>query len=139
MKPAFTVLLLLLASSLSVQAGSKEFKYDDFGPQVAVHELLGFGWFQWDSHGDEDPRTDPRIKVVVYWNEELEDVKRQYPVDQATFKDFRFLELGRAIEHLENLIPEFESANLSSADLQATLRALKEIRGSERATDGNPH
>ena len=131
MKVLLTCILSILLLISSVDAGTKEFRYNDFGPQIAVHKLIGFGWFQWDSHGDSDPRSDSRIKVIIFWNEELENVKAQFPVNQSKLVDYRYLELGRAIQHLQDLIPNFGSTNLSTKNLESTLKALTEIQNSE--------
>lgn len=39
--------------------------YDDFEPQIIAHELLGMGWWQWESH-DEFRPAQYDIAVVVY-------------------------------------------------------------------------
>ena len=127
MKSVFAVLLLSLLLLRPANAGTALFQYDDFGPQVAVHEFLGFGWFQWENSGDENPETDRGVKVVVYWDEKLEDVKRQYPVDQEKLQDFRYVEIGKATWHLQNLIGEFKSMKLKTDRLEKTLRELSEI------------
>lgn len=137
MKTLLATFSLLVVAVNSTQAGTEIFGYDDFGPQVAVHELIGFGWFQWDSHGDDDPKSDPRIKVVVYWDEDLSDVKEQYPVDESKLQDYRYLEVETALEHLRTLIPEFESQDLNTDLLKTTLRKLTLIRSSEQAAGLN--
>jgi len=38
--------------------------YKNFGVQAMAHELLGFQWYQWNSHGDPDPNATYDIKVV---------------------------------------------------------------------------
>ena len=42
--------------------------YYDFGLQCMCYELIGYDWWQWDNHGDSDPKTTCDIKVVVYHN-----------------------------------------------------------------------
>ena len=80
--------------------------YDDFGPQVAAHEVIGMAWWQWDSHGDPDPRTRYDIKVVVYRDISLEQVQGQLPVDEEKRQDFRYLTYAQAISYLDETIRE---------------------------------
>ena len=129
MKKAITLsLIVFLLSPILSRAGSAIFHYDDFGPQVAVYELIGFQWWQWESHGDPNPSSKPDIRVIVYWDEALDDIKIQYPVDQRKQLDYRYLEYDKAIKHLENLIQEFENSGMKADDLRATLDKLKKVR-----------
>ena len=73
--------------------------YDELGPQVAVHELIGYEWYQWNSHGDSDPTKTDDVKVVVYRNIGLEEVKRTYPVIDGK-QDFRYLDYSTAMDYL---------------------------------------
>src|SRR5216117_3865871 len=54
--------------------------YDDFGPQVMSYEQIGKEWYQWNSQGPDDLNSRDDIKVVVYRNVSLDEVKRKYPV-----------------------------------------------------------
>ncbi len=55
-------------------------KYDDFGSDVISSKLLGRSFWQWNSC-NEDREAKFDIKVVVYTqNEDLEEIKNQYPV-----------------------------------------------------------
>lgn len=129
MKKAITLsLIVFLLSPILSRAGSAIFNYDDFGPQVAVYELIGFQWWQWESHGDPNPSSKPDIRVIVYWDEALDDIKTQYPVDQRKQLDYRYLEYDKAIKNLENLIQEFENSGMKADDLRATLDKLKKVR-----------
>ncbi len=129
MKKAITLsLIVLLLTPMLSRAGSAIFHYDDFGPQVAVYELIGFQWWQWEPHGDPDPTSKPDIRVVVYWDEALDDIKAQYPADRGKQLDYRYLEYGKAIKHLENLIQELENSEIKADDLRATLHQLKKVR-----------
>lgn len=129
MKKAITLsLIVFLLSPILSRAGSAIFHYDDFGPQVAVYELIGFQWWQWESHGDPNPSSKPDIRVIVYWDEALDDIKIQYPVDQRKQLDYRYLEYDKAIKHLENLIQEFENSGMKTDGLRATLDKLKKVR-----------
>lgn len=129
MKKAITLsLIVFLLSPILSRAGSAIFHYDDFGPQVAVYELIGFQWWQWESHGGPNPSSKPDIRVIIYWDEALDDIKIQYPVDQRKQLDYRYLEYDKAIKHLENLIQEFENSGMKADDLRATLDKLKKVR-----------
>ena len=129
MKKAITLsLIVFLLSPILSRAGSAIFHYDDFGPQVAVYELIGFQWWQWESHGDPNPSSKPDIRVIIYWDEALDDIKIQYPVDQRKQLDYRYLEYDKAIKHLKNLIQEFENSGMKTDDLRATLDKLKKVR-----------
>lgn len=62
--------------------------YAEFGPQVMAHELIGNEWYQWNTQGPDDPNTFDDVKVVIYRNMSLEDVKRKYPVNEKKKEDF---------------------------------------------------
>ena len=84
-------------------------KYSDFGPQVVVHEVLGMEWYQWNSQGPDDPNESDDIKVVVYRNIPLDEVKRKFPVIKEK-QDYRYLEYGNALKLLNDyeLDPSFK-------------------------------
>jgi hypothetical protein len=73
--------------------------YHELGPQVAVHGLIGYEWYQWNNHGDSDPNKDDDVKVVVYRNIPLEKVKEMYPVIVGK-QDYRYLDYEAAINYL---------------------------------------
>lgn len=73
--------------------------YHELGPQVAVHELIGYEWYQWNSHGDSDPNKEADVKVVVYRDIPLEKVKEMYPVIVGK-QDYRYLSYEAAINYL---------------------------------------
>jgi len=106
MKASFYLVLGFIFSFVNFsEAKSCVLKYQDFGPQVAVYELIGFEWWQWDTHGDSRPRHYP-IKVVVYWDEDIADIRHQFPVIKEKEQDFRYLTYEKAIRHLERMIAE---------------------------------
>lgn len=121
-------LVVLLLAPAALLAGSAVFRYEDFGPQVAAYELIGFEWWQWEPHGDSDPASKPDIKVVVYWDEALDDIKTRFPVDQNKKQDYRYLEYDKAKKHLEDLISDFERSGLDTDPLRATLKKMKELK-----------
>lgn len=79
--------------------------YEDFGPQVIAHELIGNEWWQWWSHGDSRPR-DYDVKVIVYRSISLDEVKERYPVDEEGQRDYRYVAYRDAIVYLERHIDE---------------------------------
>lgn len=73
--------------------------YQELGPQSAVYELIGYEWYQWNSHGDPDPTKSDNVKVVVYRNIRLEQVKQMYPVINGK-QDYRYLDYSTAMDYL---------------------------------------
>ena len=57
-------------------------------------------WYQWNNHGDSDPTKFDDIRVVVYRNSSLEEVKKTYPVDEKKKMDYRYLDYDTAINFL---------------------------------------
>jgi hypothetical protein len=99
---------LLLAVSLFAgcaatrvpRSGMAVLAYDELGPQVAVHGLIGYEWYQWNAHGDSDPHKVDDVKVVVYRGIPLEKVKETYPVIKGR-QDYRYLDYATAIDYLD--------------------------------------
>jgi len=81
--------------------------YDDFGPQILAYEFLGFQWWQWDNHGDSDPRTKYDIRVAIYKDVSLEIVKNKYPVNRNNKLDFRYVTYDECLEYLDKIMTEF--------------------------------
>jgi hypothetical protein len=102
--------------------------YQDFGPQVIAHELIGMEWYQWNATGDEKLR-DP-IVVVVYRAQDEKDVRKLYPVDRATKHDYRYVSQKAATDFLHSQIDDLNR----DRDIDATLR--KELLQTYRATLG---
>jgi hypothetical protein len=88
------------AKHAAPHAGTVVLPYHELGPQVAVHELIGYEWYQWNSHGDSDPNKDDDVKVVIYRNIPLEKVKEMYPVIVGQ-QDYRYLDYEAAINYLK--------------------------------------
>ena len=74
--------------------------YDDFGPQAMSYELIGKEWYQWNSQGPDDPNARDNIKVVVYRNVSVDEVRRKYPVIEKQ-QDYRYLEYQPALDLLK--------------------------------------
>lgn len=82
------------------QANTIVLRYDDFGPQVMSHEQIGMAWYQWNSQGPDDPNASDDVKVVVYRNISVDEVKRMYPVIKEK-QDYRYLEYQSALSLLK--------------------------------------
>ena len=85
--------------------------YEDFGPQALSWEHIGKEWWQWQPHGDSNPNTKYDVKVVVYRDISLEEIKKNYPINQKKNRDYRYFEYSKALSFLdknikENVIPE---------------------------------
>jgi len=92
--------------------------YSELGPQVLVYELIGYEWYQWNSHGDSDPNTIDDVKVVVYRNIPLEKVKEIYPVIKGK-QDYRYLDYETAIDYINK--------NIDKSYLEHLARTKKKI------------
>lgn len=100
-----TFLPLLSCAAPGVMQNTLVLQYDEFGPQVVAHELIGMEWWQWQSHGDSRPRK-YNVKVVVYKSVSLQEVKRSYPVLPEKQQDYRYVEYRAALDYLDKLIIE---------------------------------
>lgn len=81
--------------------------YKDFGPPALAHELIGSDYWQWDSHGDSRPRDYP-IKVVVYRDVDVQQIKERFPVIEEKEQDYRYVAYPTAIAFLNDIIAELE-------------------------------
>ena len=101
---SYFFLLAVLISSCSAGAEPKSktlvLDYQELGPSSATYEIVGNGWYQWNNHGDSDPRKFDDIKVVVYRNVSLDEVKKTYPVDKGKLMDYRYLAYETAMDFL---------------------------------------
>ena len=109
-------LMLYGCSDIAGKAHIAVFPYEDFGPQAISYELLGMGWYQWDSHGYEDPDYKYNIKVIVYDGMSLADVIRAYPTVQGQV-DYRYVTKDRAVAFLNSKIAECEESARSEPDI----------------------
>ncbi len=80
-------------------------EYEDFGPPIIAHELIGSDWWQWQSHGDSRPRKYD-IRVVVYKNIPLAEVKTLYPVIPLKNQDYRYVNYDDTLKYLDGHIAE---------------------------------
>ena len=79
--------------------------YEEFGPPVVANEVLGMDWWPWQEFGDSRPRK-YSIKVAIYRNISLNQVKELYPVEPDKEKDFRYLEYDKALSYLDKIIKD---------------------------------
>ena len=102
-RPVFILIAVFLfadcAAKSELHANTVVLSYHELGPQVAVHDLIGYEWYQWHSHGDSDPNKDYDVKVVIYRNIPIEKVKEIYPVIVGK-QDYRYLDYEAAINYL---------------------------------------
>jgi len=102
-QPVFVLVALSLLAGCAARRGAHAhtvvLSYHEFGPQAAAHGLIGYEWYQWNSHGDSDPAKDDDVRVVVYRGIPLDEVKEMYPV-VAGEQDYRYLGYEAAIDYL---------------------------------------
>ncbi len=135
----FHTLLLILcffcvSSCLNSTKPYGVFDYEDFGPQSMVYEKIGMEWWQWNNHGSSDPNSKDDIKVVVYRDMPLSQIKSLFPVSEREKKDFRYFEFSDAIQHLNESIKRLEpekeewAINLKKHLIETKKRIIKEIK-----------
>jgi len=117
---------------LHTRAADHVLPYSAFGPQVIAHELIGMEWWQWDNHGDSRPREYP-IKVVVYWDQTLEETQKRFPVEREKEKDFRYVEYAPAVKHMEKAAKEMEAATPDSGAIRNSAKEIREALKALRA------
>jgi hypothetical protein len=83
-------------------------EYPDFGIQAMAYELIGYQWYQWNSHGDPNPDTQYNIKVVVYKDFKLKEVKHLYPIHKDLRWDYRYIEYTKVIEYCNKQLEQIE-------------------------------
>ncbi len=99
-------LLLFLSACNDQSKNSIVLNYQDFGPQAMAWRNIGMEWWQWQAHGDSDPKTKYNIKVVIYRNITLQKVKSLYPINQDKKQDYRFIEYTETLNYLNRNIQE---------------------------------
>jgi hypothetical protein len=88
--------------------------YTDFGLQAMAYQLIGYQWYQWNSHGDSIPGATYDIKIVVYQTIPLDKVKELYPVIKELKQDYRYVTYRRALKYLDRQLLEIEDIKQSS-------------------------
>ncbi len=96
---------LFLSCTVNQNTHTLLLDYDEFGPPVVAHKIIGMDWWQWEGHGDSRPRK-YAIKVVVYKNIDLKDIENKFPVNSSLKQDYRYVEYSVAIDYLNELIGE---------------------------------
>jgi len=92
--------------------------YDDFGPQVMAHTLVGMEWWQWEAHGDSNPATTYPVRVVVHRGLGKAELAARYPVDPVKKLDHRYVTVERALGWLGENIAELEKDAASAKDAE---------------------
>lgn len=129
------ILLLFLGSLLSVssvagqasQTKTLVLSYGEFGPQAAAYKLIGFQWYQWNSHGDSDPNSVDDINVVVYQGVSMSRLKKMFPVSRETKTDYRYLKYRDALKYLDR---HRDTAGLEH--LRDTRKKIIRVMGTKR-------
>ncbi|MBU6955597.1 hypothetical protein [Hahella sp. HN01] len=97
-------ILLLNACATFTSTSTKQhyidLTYQDFGPPSLATDLLGSEWWQWNPHGDPRPRHYD-VHVIVYRSMTENDIRKHFPIDEATEKDYRYLPYTTAINYLD--------------------------------------
>ena len=107
-------------------------EYDDFGPQVMAHELLGMEWWQWEAHGDSNPATTYPVRVVVHRGLGAAELAARYPVDPVKKIDHRYVTVERALAWLGENIAALEKDAAMEKDPEdeaLTAGLLRTLRG----------
>ncbi|MEW6302556.1 MAG: hypothetical protein AB1705_03740 [Verrucomicrobiota bacterium] len=86
--------------------------YSEMGPQIMAHEIIGYEWFQWHTHGDPDPRKTDPIMVVIYDKLPFSEIRKRYPVSQKDLLDYRYLNLQKALLYLDRYAQQFPADQL---------------------------
>ena len=96
--------------------------YDEFGPQAMSFETIGYGWYEWNSHGSQSMDN---IKVVVYRNNKS-SVLNQYQDSQSSPAiDYRFIHHQSALDYLNRNIRELSTTN-QFPDIVSQLKLTKQ-------------
>ena len=112
-------------------------KYHDFGPQAAAYETIGMEWWQWDNHGDSDPDYRYDIKIVVYRDIPLHQVKEAYPVLKEKKQDYRYLSYAKAMAYLNGQIQEDLLPELTETLRKTRSRIEEKLGKANNAIDGD--
>jgi len=117
------ILPLMIVYANLCFADEKVVNYNDFGPQSLIYEKLGMSWWQWQNTGG-DEKHDFDVKVVVFWDQTLGDVKTKYPVNQMKLQDYRYITYREALTLLNSTINELNGIKLSIDKPQTVLYEL---------------
>lgn len=124
-------LTLFLLSSCAAGSTTALFAYEEFGPPAMAGEIIGMDWWQWQAHGDSRPKKYD-IKVVVYRNIGLDEVKKQYPVAPEQLQDCRYVDYAQAIRYLNRHIEENALGTLTAQLKQTKDKLVRQLGLAER-------
>ena len=102
-------------------------QYEDFGPQDIAEEIIGPDYWQWDDgHYDTPQKFD--IKVVVYRDMKLDELKLKFPVDKSKKQDYRYVQYDAAIKWYDKQIKSFnEDLDSQSGDINIAFYFLRNL------------
>lgn len=132
MRFCIALYLIFLITGCATTSGDDDastvvLKYEDFGPQIIAHQLIGMYWWQWDDHGYSRP-INYDINVVVYKKIHLQEVANRYPINQSKNQDYRYVKYKEAIEFLHARINENIEPSVTQR-LEKTLKIIQEKLG----------
>jgi hypothetical protein len=119
-------LFLLCSCAVGSQSATALFAYKEFGPPSMSSEMLGMDWWQWQEHGDSQPKQYD-IKVVVYRNISLEEAKKKYPVVPEQLKDYRYAEYSTVVGYLDRQIEENVIESLTATLKETREKVVKQL------------
>ena len=79
--------------------------YQDFGPPSMATPLLGPEWWQWEAHGDSEPRAYD-VRVVVFSGGSEAEIAAEFPVIEDRLQDYRYVAYQDAMSYLNVHIQE---------------------------------
>jgi hypothetical protein len=120
------MLLLLTACDAQVTDRTLVLQYDDFGPPSAAYELIGMDWWQWQEHGEARPKRYD-IKVVVYRDLGLQQVRQAFPSNPSRELDYRYVDFGDAMPYLERMIAENTMEPITQRLTETRLRIIEAL------------
>lgn len=127
----------LAATIATIPAKTIVLKYSDFGPAAAAYNIIGSNWWQWVGCPCSEPgdMEEYDIKVVVFHDIPLRQVRKTYPVLEEKLQDFRYLPYAKAMEYLEKHIQENFSAEMTQGLQQTKYLIEKKVGKSKRTND----
>ena len=115
-------IILIILSACAIKSDVIVMNYDEFGPQAMSFETIGYGWYEWNSHGSQSMDN---IKVVVYQNNKS-SVLNQYQDSQSSPAiDYRFIYHQSALDYLNRNIRELSTTN-QFPDIISQLKLTKQ-------------
>jgi len=97
------------------------FTYQDFGPPVMAHALLGDDWWSWQPGGSFELGDRFDVRVVVYQGRTLQEVQAQFPTLRGE-SDYRYVARDAALSYLRSNSTELAGASAPDQDWPQRLR-----------------